>query len=227
MKNPVEAAWAGAGRRPSGQPWHPVRGGPLRYVFGERELRPRPVRATGWPVPCSRWERQVFDVLAVLLRDHDRVVLKEELLDTVWGSRFVTESALASRVKAARRAIGDDGRRQEAIRTVHGRGYQFVGQVRTAGPQSTAARHEPIRYALSDGLNIAYQLTGRGERDIVLVAGFVSHLELDWTSRATPPSSTAWAPSAAWSASTSAAPDCRTNPSTCRTWRPGCMTCSR
>jgi pimeloyl-ACP methyl ester carboxylesterase len=38
----------------------------------------------------------------------------------------------------------------------------------------------PIRYALSDGLNIAYQVTGAGETDIVLVAGFVSHLELDW-----------------------------------------------
>jgi hypothetical protein len=41
-------------------------------------------------------------------------------------------------------------------------------------------RNEPVHYAVSDGLQIAYQVTGRGHRDIVLVAGFVSHLELDW-----------------------------------------------
>ena len=70
----------------------------------------------------------MFDVLALLLRERQRVVPKEELLDAVWGSRFVGESALTSRVKAARRAIGDDGRGQRLIRTAHGRGYQFVGE---------------------------------------------------------------------------------------------------
>jgi pimeloyl-ACP methyl ester carboxylesterase len=38
----------------------------------------------------------------------------------------------------------------------------------------------PIRYAVSDGLHIAYQVTGGGDVDIVLIPGFVSHLELDW-----------------------------------------------
>jgi len=74
-------------------------------------------------------EPQVFALLAVLVRERHRVVSKEELLDTVWGNRFVSESALTSRVKSARRAIGDDGRGQRLIRTVHGRGYQFVGDV--------------------------------------------------------------------------------------------------
>src|SRR5215475_9725627 len=74
-------------------------------------------------------EPQVFDVLAVLLRERSRVVPKGELLDSVWGDRFVSESALTSRVKAARQAIGDDGHAQRLIRTVHGRGYQFVGDV--------------------------------------------------------------------------------------------------
>ena len=36
------------------------------------------------------------------------------------------------------------------------------------------------RYAKSGGVNIAYQVTGEGPLDLVLVAGFVSHLELDW-----------------------------------------------
>jgi len=46
----------------------------------------------------------VFDLLAVLIRERRRVVPKEELLDTVWGNRFVSESALTRRVKAARQA---------------------------------------------------------------------------------------------------------------------------
>jgi predicted ATPase/DNA-binding winged helix-turn-helix (wHTH) protein len=83
-------------------------------------------------------EPQVFDVLAFLLRHHDRMVSKEELLDEVWHHRFVTESAISSRIKSVRRAIGDDGRAQRLIRTVHGRGYQFVGDVRREEPAATA-----------------------------------------------------------------------------------------
>lgn len=71
-------------------------------------------------------EPQVFDLLAHLLANRTRVVPKEELLDEVWHSRFVSESALTSRVRAARQAIGDDGRTQAMIRTSHGTGYQFV-----------------------------------------------------------------------------------------------------
>jgi DNA-binding winged helix-turn-helix (wHTH) protein len=74
-------------------------------------------------------EPQVFDVLCYLVQHSDRVVSKEELLDSVWGTRFVTESALTSRIKDARRAVGDDGRSQEIIRTVHGRGYRFIAAV--------------------------------------------------------------------------------------------------
>ena len=59
----------------------------------------------------------------------DRLVPKEELLEQVWGTRFVSESALTSRIKTARRVLGDDGREQSVIRTVHGRGYRFVAPV--------------------------------------------------------------------------------------------------
>jgi DNA-binding winged helix-turn-helix (wHTH) protein len=65
-----------------------------------------------------------------LARRRGVLVTKEELLDSVWGGRFVSESALATRIKAARRATGDDGATQSVIRTVHGRGYTFVAEVR-------------------------------------------------------------------------------------------------
>src|SRR3954467_5546243 len=78
-------------------------------------------------------EPQVFDVLVHLIRHRERVVTKTELLDTVWGDRFVSESALASRLKSARRAAGDAGAAQRVIRTVFGRGYQFVAPVHEVG----------------------------------------------------------------------------------------------
>ncbi len=55
----------------------------------------------------------MFDVLRYLVEHRDRVVAKEELLDNVWGDRFVSESALTSRIKAARQAR----RRQRARRS--------------------------------------------------------------------------------------------------------------
>ena len=98
------------------------------------------IRRDGEPVPV---EPQVFDVLEYLIRHRDRVVTKEELLDNVWGDRFVSESALTTRVKSARQAVGDDGRRQEVIRTVHGRGYQFVAPITTVGTDADPAEARP------------------------------------------------------------------------------------
>ena len=74
-------------------------------------------------------EPQAFDVLLHLVRHHDRVVPKEELMDEVWGGRFVSETAVTSRIKQVRRALGDDGHAQRIIRTLHGRGYRFVAEV--------------------------------------------------------------------------------------------------
>ena len=89
-------------------------------------------------------EPQVFDVLAYLAVHRDGVVTKNELLDNVWGDRFVSESALTSRIKDARKAVGDDGRAQRVIRTVHGRGYQFVAQLDGHDGSGRAARTSPV-----------------------------------------------------------------------------------
>lgn len=74
-------------------------------------------------------EPQAIDVLLHLLDHRDRLVTKIELLDEVWGDQFVSESALTTRIKQVRRALGDDGKRQDVIQTVHGRGYRFVAEV--------------------------------------------------------------------------------------------------
>jgi DNA-binding winged helix-turn-helix (wHTH) protein len=144
------------------------------------------LRRGGQRVPL---EPQAFDVLVYLVSHRDRVVPKDELMDAVWGGRFVTETAVTSRIKQARRALGDDGQAQRLIRTMHGRGYRFVAPVEARDPAAgrvPAQRGDPsgatapVRYTVSDGLHIAYQVTGGGDVDIVLISGFVSHLELDW-----------------------------------------------
>ncbi|MEH6651692.1 MAG: winged helix-turn-helix domain-containing protein [Motiliproteus sp.] len=74
-------------------------------------------------------EPQVFDLLEFLLRHHDRVVSKEELLEQLWGGKVVSDATLSTCVKAARQAIGDDGQAQRLIRTSHGRGFRFIGEL--------------------------------------------------------------------------------------------------
>jgi pimeloyl-ACP methyl ester carboxylesterase/DNA-binding winged helix-turn-helix (wHTH) protein len=161
---------------------------PHRFGAYEIDLDRFEVRDGGQRVPV---EPQVFDVLAFLVRHRDRVVTKEELLDAVWGDRFVSESALTSRIKAVRRAVGDTGRDQRVIRTVHGRGYQFVAELEPAAepapaepagtPSPPTVRAVPrTRYARSEGLSIAYQVFGDGDEDLVFIPGFVSNLELHW-----------------------------------------------
>ncbi|MCP1335561.1 winged helix-turn-helix domain-containing protein [Futiania mangrovi] len=95
------------------------------------------LRRAGDVVPV---EPQVFELLALLVRERGRVVTRDEILDVVWNGRIVSDAALSSRIKAARRAIGDDGERQRLIRTVRGRGFRFLGDVRVAAlPAAVAA----------------------------------------------------------------------------------------
>lgn len=75
-------------------------------------------------------EPQVFDLLVCLVQSRDRVVSRDDLIASVWDGRIVSESTLASRINAARKAIGDTGRDQKLIRTVPRRGLRFVGDVR-------------------------------------------------------------------------------------------------
>ena len=171
----------------------PNGGAPMIYRFADCEVDTDAyeLRRAGEPVPV---EPQVFEVITHLLAHPGRLVTKEELLDHVWGSRFVSESALTSRVKDARRALGDDGQRQDVIRTVHGRGYRFVAELAepAEGSSDADASSTPLaalppitsiprtHYARSGDASIAYQVVGSGDRDIVFIPGFVSNIELNW-----------------------------------------------
>lgn len=130
-----------------------------------------------------RVEPQVFDVLTQLVSNHDRFVTKEELFDTVWGGRFVGEAALTSRIKAVRRALGDDGESQRYIRTVRGRGYQFVGTLHVPeAPIAPAAAPSPRQHIAfcraADGVRLAYAVAGEGP-PLVRAANWMTHLGYD------------------------------------------------
>jgi DNA-binding winged helix-turn-helix (wHTH) protein/TolB-like protein len=74
-------------------------------------------------------EPQAFDLLLYLIRNRARVVSKDELISSVWGGRIVSDSALTTRINAARTAIGDSGKIQSMIRTFPRKGFRFVGDV--------------------------------------------------------------------------------------------------
>jgi TolB-like protein len=99
------------------------------YSFGPFELDLEKVELRNGGQPCPL-EPQVFALLAYLVENRERLVSRDEIFEKLWEGRIVTDSALASRVKSARRALGDDGRAQRYIRTVHGQGLRFVADAR-------------------------------------------------------------------------------------------------
>ena len=82
-------------------------------------------------------EPQVFDLLVFLISNRDRMVSKEDLIVAIWRGRVVSDSTLASRINAARRTIGDNGREQRLIRTGARRGFRFVARVEEINNRQT------------------------------------------------------------------------------------------
>lgn len=83
-------------------------------------------------------EPQVFALLLLLVENRERLVGRDEIIEKVWDGRVVSDSALDSRVKSARRALGDDGKTQRFIRTLHGQGFRFVADVSQAASVRSA-----------------------------------------------------------------------------------------
>ncbi|MDQ3281075.1 MAG: winged helix-turn-helix domain-containing protein [Acidobacteriota bacterium] len=83
-------------------------------------------------------EPRVLEVLDYLIARRERVVTKEELLDSLWRDVHVSESALTTTIRDARRALRDSRGEPRWIRTVYGRGFRFVGDVDDAADGATA-----------------------------------------------------------------------------------------
>src|SRR4029450_3385199 len=100
-------------------------------------------------------EPQVFDILRFLVSQRKRVVSKDDLLAEVWRGRVVSESTLASRVAALRRAVGDSGKQQRLIRTVSRKGFRFVGVVLEEAALDVEKEAETAQLARQEALGLA------------------------------------------------------------------------
>lgn len=101
----------------------------MRYLFEDflLDTDKRELRRGSDVVPVAP---QAFDLLVYLLRNRGHVTSKDDLIAAVWGRMVVTDAALATRLNAARAAIGDTGDEQRLIKTLQRRGFRFVGRVR-------------------------------------------------------------------------------------------------
>lgn len=74
-------------------------------------------------------EPQVFALLVYLIENRERVVSKDELIESVWQGRIVSDATLNSRMNVLRRAVGDTGRSQSVVKTYPRRGFRFVADL--------------------------------------------------------------------------------------------------
>ena len=75
-------------------------------------------------------EPQNFDLLRYLIEHPGQVVLREEILDSLWPGRIISDTSLSSHINSVRKALGDNGKKQLHIKTIHGRGYQFISDLK-------------------------------------------------------------------------------------------------
>lgn len=143
----------------------------MRYRVGDYVLDPRKfeLRKGDRLVPA---EPQVLSLLFLLIENRDRLVSKDELVQAVWDGRAVSDSAISSRIKSARKLLGDDGDAQRLIRTVHGKGFRFVGDVcaDASSPANDESGDRPV------DAHLAAQAQRRSARRTVVlfVAGLVA-----------------------------------------------------
>ena len=154
----------------------------VQFMFGDYVLDPerRELSHCAKVVPVGP---QVFDLLLHLVKNCDRVVSKEDLLQAVWRGRIVSESTITSHINAVRKAVGDTGEAQRVVRTVARKGFRFVGEVKvgeigdarlpgTSGvgePTSGESREPPSALVLPDKPSITvlpfHNLSGDPEQE--------------------------------------------------------------
>lgn len=131
-------------------------------------------------------EPQVFRLLELLLDRAGEVVRRDEIVDTVWNGRIVSEATIAARISGARAAVGDTGAAQEVIRTVPRVGLQLVAEVTSEAPETPARTTAPGPLAMqmtasADGSLIAWAEEGAGP-PLIRAGHWLTNLDRDRTS---------------------------------------------
>lgn len=151
----------------------------IRFGDCELDLQAGELRRDGIEVGV---EPQVFDLLVYLASNGGKLITHEELIAAVW-KRQVSDSAIAARISAARKAVGDSGKTQRIIKTVSRKGFKFLAEAEdsSAAPRGRTGRQQ-IRFCKSrNGASIAYAVTGEG-LPLVRTGHWLTHLEHDWHS---------------------------------------------
>jgi len=109
--------------------------------FGRFRLEPRRrlLLADGVPVTLSS---RAYDILELLVRCHDRILSRDEIVAHVWQGMVVGENNLAVQMSALRRALGEHADGAQLIVNLPGRGYRFVADV-TLPPQVPTVAEPP------------------------------------------------------------------------------------
>ena len=123
----------------------------MRYAFNDFELDPHKfeLRKCG---ELMALEPQVFSLLKLLIERREQVVSKDDIIETIWHGRVVSDASIASRIKLARQAVEDDGAAQHSIRTIHRRGYRFVAAVSTRS-QEYAVKIQDLEQGPAEGVS--------------------------------------------------------------------------
>ena len=140
----------------------------MEYLFNSFTLSPEKfeLRTQGDRVHL---EPQVFLLLKLLIENRDRMILKDEIINEIWDGRVISDASVASRIKLARIAVGDDGSAQHTIRTIYGQGFRFTAEVTTqANPTTATAKvitsdkpsEKPARYTKPSIAVLPFQSLG-------------------------------------------------------------------
>src|SRR4051812_5748792 len=121
-------------------------------------------------------EPKALDVLCHLVSNRDRLVSKDELLDSVWKDTFVTPNALTRAIAQLRRVLGDDVEHPKLIETVARRGYRFVAAVTT--PVNGVAAEPPAVPVAPPA--VAVRRFGRSPATIAKIGVLLAALFLGW-----------------------------------------------
>ena len=99
-------------------------------------------------------EPQVFNLIVFLIENGDTIVSRDRILDHVWKGRVVSDTSINNHIKSARKALGDDGTKQQVIKTIHSRGYQFVAKINKPSERQQETSKLP-HYFFTNNLRIA------------------------------------------------------------------------
>ena len=118
---------------------------PLRLHFGEFSLdsESRQLLQGGQEIHL---EPKAFELLELLVASRPKALSKLQIRQRLWPDTVVGDASLTVLVYDLRAALGDDAKQPRYLRTVHGFGYAFAGEV--AAPEPSQPRQdqpEPIR----------------------------------------------------------------------------------